>query len=96
MNDLFTPEFSEWYARYPKKAARRDAQKAWDKLNAQERREACLDNLERRYGPVDRQFIPYPATYLRGARWEDDYPEPETKSTRERTLREDLTDTSWA
>lgn len=94
MNDLFTPDFSEWYARYPRKQGRKAAEKAWGKLNLSEKLAAWDDDLQRRFQFTDRQFIPHPATYLNGARWEDDMPEANVE-TRARSLREDLTDTSW-
>ncbi len=72
MTDLITPDFKDWYAKYPKKMARKDAEKAWKRLDDQEKLEAMMDDLDARYGHIDKQFIPYPATYIRGARWEDE------------------------
>ena len=50
----------------------------------------------------EHQYIPLPATWLHGGRWEDELPPPAApadrpgRSTRERSLAEDLTDRSWA
>jgi len=101
MADLITPDFKDWYAKYPKKMARKDAEKAWKRLDDQEKLEAMMDDLDSRYGHIDKQFIPYPATYLRGARWEDELIDNSggsitIDSTRSRSLYDDLTDTSWA
>ena len=74
VSDLF---FTFWKA-YPKKKAKKQAEKAFLKLKPDE---ALLDKmlkaLERQKASQDwqkqeGQFIPYPATWLNGARWEDE------------------------
>lgn len=69
--------FDEWWAIYPRKVAKKHAQGAWRKLRADER-QAAMDALpahvahwRERYGD-DRTFIPHPATWLNGGRWEDE------------------------
>lgn len=69
-------EFAEFYATYPRKVARRDAEKAWAKLSLDERAKA-LEALPThiRYWDIkgtEKEFIPYPATWLNGARFEDE------------------------
>lgn len=68
--------FSEFYASYPKKVARKDAEKAWAKLSPTERAQA-LEALPThvRYWElkgVEKHYIPHPATWLNGARFEDE------------------------
>jgi hypothetical protein len=68
--------FEQFYTQYPKKVARKDAQKAWAKLSAEERAKA-LDALPThiRYWDIkgtDKNYIPHPATWLNGARFEDE------------------------
>lgn len=67
-----------WYA-YPKHEAKRDAIKAWNALKPND--DLCntiFADLEKRLASggvwykADRKYIPLPATYLRGARWEDE------------------------
>jgi len=70
--------FDEFYALYPKKKAKKDALKAWKALNPNlELRQTIRQDIEARlrgdWGKRDRfQYIPFPATYLRGQRWEDE------------------------
>lgn len=64
-----------WY-RYPKKVAKLDAQRAWSRLSRADQR-TCLERLPPlvahwQLSGTLRRFIPYPATFLNGRRWEDD------------------------
>lgn len=68
--------FSEFYASYPKKVARKDAEKAWAKLSPNERAKA-LEALPTHIRwwelkGTDKEFIPHPATWLNGARFDDE------------------------
>lgn len=68
--------FEAWYSLYPRKEARAMAEKAWLRL-------APDDELARRITDVlckqiaaglwsERKFVPLPASWLNGRRWEDD------------------------
>ena len=87
--------FDEFYALYPKKKAKKDALKAWKALNPnRELRETIRQDIEARlrgdWGKRDRfQYIPFPATYLRGQRWEDES-EMRTNAKPARPADEDL------
>jgi len=70
-------EFDQFWASYPKKVAKADARKAW--LQTKDVRPdittvinavtaACKTEQWMKSGGV---FIPYPATWLRGERWDD-------------------------
>lgn len=70
--------FDRFWAAYPKKKGRESARRAWKKLRPD--KELCrvmaeaLDR-QKRSGDWRReggQFIPYPATWLNGRRWEDE------------------------
>lgn len=68
--------FQDFYASYPKKVARKDAEKAWAKLSLEERAKA-LEALPThlRYWEIrgtEKEFIPHPASWLNGARFEDE------------------------
>ena len=74
--------FSEFYSLYPKKQARADAEKAWNvafkesvltKTIWEEKvRPALLAQSEsEQWLKENGQFIPYPATWIRRRRWED-------------------------
>jgi hypothetical protein len=70
--------FERFYAAYPRKVAKREAIKAWDKLAPDDELiERILDSLERQKASwaaekQERKFIPYPASWLNGQRWEDE------------------------
>jgi len=68
--------FPEFWALYPRREAKRDAQKAWGKLSMLDVAD-IQDVLPRHvahYVVKERVFIPLPATWLRGRRWEDELP----------------------
>lgn len=71
--------FSEWWEIYPKKVAKGAAKKAWAKLaKSGVNLDAVIDATQALmdapgYAPFhsDLQYIPYPATFLNGARYEE-------------------------
>lgn len=73
----YSGEFEEFWAAYPRKAAKGDAWKAWRKLKPNsELRATILVAIERHKLTDDWQrqlgkFIPYPASWLNSKRWED-------------------------
>lgn len=70
--------FSEFYARYPRREARKDAEKAWKQVNGDAHFDAILAALAWQaplYLKREREHRPLPATYLRGERWTDEPPE---------------------
>lgn len=74
--------FDEFWDSWPKKDAKFDARKAWKQLRIDESAELraeVFSGLRRaitywRERGVERQFIPHPASWLRGHRWADEYP----------------------
>jgi len=70
--------FDAFWAEYPRKASKQNAKKAWDKLAVNDTLlKTILDGLKAqsvsRDWTQDRgKFIPYPATWLNGRRWEDE------------------------
>lgn len=77
-NDLF----STFWKAYPKKKAKKAAERAFLKLKPDEAQLGrMLKALERQKASSDwqkdeGQYIPYPATWLNGERWEDEAPPP--------------------
>jgi hypothetical protein len=68
-------EFTMFWDIYPKRVAKQDAIRAWSKLTPQEQ-ETALKVIPRHkdtpdWKKEDGKFIPYPATWLNGRRWED-------------------------
>lgn len=82
LRDSSDQAFKQFYRGYPKKKAPRDAEKAWSKLDpSPELVQTILNALENHkrseeWKRESGKFIPYPATWLNGHRWED---EVETK-----------------
>jgi hypothetical protein len=67
--------FDDWWKQYPNKVAKKAAQRAWkaDKPDAALRETIMADTITRDW-PDERRYILHPATYLNGARWEDEKP----------------------
>lgn len=74
--------FADFWERYPKKVAKPAAEKAWRKAKPSKQLLADLmAGLERQKASADWQkdggrFIPHPATWLNGRRWDDELPQP--------------------
>lgn len=68
--------FESFWVAYPRKLARKKAEEAWRKIP----RTKQIDVIEAikkhaalwKQQGTDKQFIPYPASWLNGARWEDE------------------------
>jgi len=68
-------EFEQFWEVWPKKVAKKKAELAWRKLTQLEKREAmeALPN-HLKYWEIKRthiDFVPYPASWINAARWED-------------------------
>ena len=75
--DGLSERFDRFWSAYPRKVAKQNAIRAWKKLCPDEAlTRQILDAVERfkldpQWGKDNGQFIPYPATFLNGHRWED-------------------------
>ena len=71
-------DFESFWNAYPKKISRQTALKAWKKLSPDnELVKVILDSLEKQkrqpqWTKDNGQYIPYPASWLEGRRWEDE------------------------
>ena len=78
--------FEEFYAKYPRKEARKDAIKAWGQIGpvGQAKALAAIDAHAARWKALGtaKEFIPLPASWLRGERYEDEIemPKPPEKA----------------
>jgi hypothetical protein len=68
--------FAVFYGLYPRKMARKDAEKAWNKLTPTEQSE-CLEAMPNylKYWKIKetaKDYIPYPASFLNAQRWTDE------------------------
>jgi hypothetical protein len=80
--------FNVFWTGYPKKVAKQDALKAWNKLKPDsDLVNQIMSGLaawrsSAEWAKNDGQFVPHPATWLNGRRWEDEVPKPaERKQT---------------
>lgn len=77
-SNIYAQNFDTFYKNYPKKVAKQAAMKAWQKLKPDDDLMAkIMRGLERWKQSADwlkdnGQYIPYPATWLNGRRWEDE------------------------
>lgn len=73
--------FAEFWAAYPKKSARRDALTAWQSRRFDPLADTIIADVQRRaarHKPWLDGYIPNPATYLRGERWNDEIEPPKS------------------
>ena len=75
--DGWEREFDLFWEAYPRKKGKRDAMRAFAKLRGKEDLSTLLSALERQkqsqqWTKDNGQYIPYPATWLNGCRWEDE------------------------
>lgn len=70
-------DFSDFWGMYPRRVAKKDARKAWDKITPKLHSQILTALFEWSRIWKDRgeiEYIPYPASWLNGERWEDEYP----------------------
>jgi hypothetical protein len=65
-------QFEDFYRAYPRHEAKADALKAWNKLGPGFLLQTTIIAGLIRYVSTDKRYIPLPASYLRGRRWEDE------------------------
>jgi hypothetical protein len=71
--ETYTSVFLLFWSAYPRKESKQDAWKAWNQIAPQNGLvETILASVEQHKAKwTDPQYIPLPASYLRGKRWED-------------------------
>ena len=70
-------DFTDFWGMYPRRVAKKDARKAWQKIPPTQHSKILTALFEWRRIWQDRgeiEYIPYPASWLNGERWEDEYP----------------------
>lgn len=73
----YSPEFLEFFSLYPNKDAKKDAFKAFEQIDGYSHMEAIKEALawqvkQEKWTKDNGKYVPLPATYLRGKRWEDE------------------------
>jgi len=70
----YSPEFLEFYKAYPRKTAKLNAWKVWQKMTPHLPTLAVtLKAVEALTANTDPEYYPHPATWLNAARWDDEY-----------------------
>lgn len=66
--------FDDFWALYPRRVAKKAARKAWEKLSADQQRQAfeALPDHARMFSNRAMEHVPHAATWLNGERWEDE------------------------
>jgi len=90
--------FQDFYSLYPRKMGRKEAERSWNRLTPAQQAE-CLEAMPNyiKYWKIkqtQKDYIPYPATFLNQERWTDEIDLEPTKkpelpwySTEELTIR---------
>lgn len=81
-------QFEYWWKQYPRKVAKGNARKAFEKALKNASADEIIQGLMSQltyYSSLDSQFIPHPATWLNGERWSDE-PQQPRQNNRKRTL----------
>ena len=79
IKNITEEQFEEFWKAYPRKSGKGNARKAWAKISPSkalfQKIMTALESAKRceQWKREKGQFIPYPATWLNGERWEDDY-----------------------
>ena len=84
-------DFTDFWGMYPRRVAKKDARKAWLKIPPTQHSKILTALFEWRRIWMDRgeiEYIPYPASWLNGERWEDEYPPHHRPSTAQQMVRE--------
>ena len=69
--------FDDFWSLYPRRVAKKDARRAWDRISPRLHPSilTALFEWARIWNARgEPEFIPHPATWLNGERWEDDFP----------------------
>ncbi|MNU43046.1 hypothetical protein D3C71_318220 [compost metagenome] len=83
------PDFAAFWSVWPRKVSKKDAERAWSKLKSRQR-QAAIDAVPKhvQFWNATRaaaHFIPHAATWLNGARWEDEIEIPAARPSAQPT-----------
>ena len=92
VRNIYTIGFASFWSSYPKKKSKPEAEKAWNKLKPDDALLAtilkAIDAQKKTDGWTKDvgKFIPHPATWLNGRRWEDEVIPASPKITQDRSF----------
>lgn len=78
-NKKTTTRFDDFWATYPKKSAKQNALKVWERDNLDSLADTIIQHVEKRKSGDEQwlnhggKYIPLPATFLNNQRWEDEW-----------------------
>ena len=78
MTEKTVTSFGIFWDQWPKKVAKRDAEKAWAKISVKDDLIPILKFIEAANASgiwANLQYVPHPGSFLRGRRWLDELPE---------------------
>lgn len=79
-NNIYISLFDEFWRIYPRRVGKTDAFKAWKRLKPDNTLLTAMIIAINKQKQTEQwqneKFIPYPASWLNGRRWEDEIPEP--------------------
>jgi len=80
-NDWPSDWFEQFWKLYPRRIAKKDAARALDKVRRSGEVEflallTAVENFARSVRGKDPQYIPHPATWINGGRWDDELAAP--------------------
>lgn len=77
-----TPTWDDFWLLYPRRVAKKDALRAWVRLRPWQQVAAvtALVQWRRVWASKELEYLPHPATWLNGERWDDELP-PEYSAT---------------
>ena len=83
MQNANDPTFEQFWAMYPRRDGKKDAMKAWARLEvAQKCAALAAIPMHIRYWQAEgreRHYTPMPSTWIRGERWDDEIEMPKPK-----------------
>ena len=89
--NVFIPSFADFWTLYPRRVARKEAERAWQRLSAAERIDATIAISKWRAVWVARgemHYVPHASTWLNGARWDDELPNDAAPNHASHVMRE--------
>jgi hypothetical protein len=71
-----TATFDDFWLLYPRRVAKKDANKAWARMSETDRVKALTAMVQWRriWAQKELEYLPHPASWLNGERWDDEIP----------------------
>lgn len=66
--------FDQFWTIYPRKTAKKAAEKSWSKMNEEDQKQAICYLQKEPFADQSVKYIPHPSTFLNGERWNDELP----------------------